>query len=140
MLAIGLAMGASLWSGPQAPFPAFLRWAMAAAIFLLAGLVGPPAILSFGRAKTTIDPVHIDRASALVTTGVYRFTRNPMYVSMALLLCAWAICLARPLAALGPIAYVLYITRFQIIPEERALAAQFGEEYSTYRKKTRRWL
>jgi len=140
MIVIALAMGAAALRVPQILLPDDLRWGLTGACVLLAGLFGPPAIASFGRAATTIDPVRIGRASALVTTGVYRFSRNPMYVAMAMLLCALAMALDRPLTLAGPLAYVLYITRFQIIPEERMLFQKFGEDYQQYRNRTRRWL
>lgn len=78
MLGVGAIMAlASLGSSP-ALLPTAWRWALVSAFFLAAGLFGFPAFAAFGRAKTTVDPVRVDRASSLVTTGVYRFTRNPM--------------------------------------------------------------
>lgn len=72
--------------------------------------------------------------------GVYRATRNPMYVGLALLLLAWTVYLGAPLALLGVAAFVAYITRFQIVPEERVLAQKFGPEFGAYRSRVRRWL
>ena len=126
------------------PGPAFLpagwNWALAAIAFAAAGVFGFPAFAAFGKAKTTINPVQVDQASALVTTGIYRITRNPMYVALALLLCAWAAWLGRLLPLIGPVAFVLFINRFQIAPEERALTAKFGDAYADYRRSVRRWL
>ena len=96
--------------------------------------------LSFNRAGTTIDPVQIDRASALVTGGIFRFTRNPMYVGFTALLLAWASYLATPWMLSGPLFFVLFINRFQITPEERVMSAKFGSAYDDYRKRVRRWL
>ena len=139
MLGIGAAMGTSLGTSPAAlPFP--LRAGITAFFFLAAGVFGFPAFSAFRRAKTTINPVEIDQASSLVTGGIYRLTRNPMYVGLALLLCAWAAWLARPIAAFGPLVFVFYITRFQILPEERVLLSKFGKAYEAYRKSVRRWL
>jgi protein-S-isoprenylcysteine O-methyltransferase Ste14 len=59
---------------------------------------------------------------------------------MLAFLLAWAIYLAQPLALLGPLAFVLYITHFQIVPEERVLSGLFGEEFADYRDRVRRWL
>ena len=81
-----------------------------------------------------------EKSSALVCTGIYKYSRNPMYLGMALLLLAWAIYLASAWALLGVLAYVLYITRFQIIPEERVMEKLFGQEYLAYKAKVRRWL
>lgn len=116
-----------------------LRWLLVAT-FLLCALIGPVAIAGFLRAKTTIDPVRIDRASTLVTTGAFGLTRNPMYLSMACLLIALALVLSVPWLLLGPLLFVVFITRFQIIPEERVMAAKFGEAYAAYRTRVRRWI
>jgi protein-S-isoprenylcysteine O-methyltransferase Ste14 len=103
--------------------------------FDLAGL------LAFRASRTTVNPMRPERASALVTRGVYRITRNPMYVGMAFLLLAWGVYLAHwPALLLGPAAYVLYLNRFQIAPEERVLLGLFGEEYRAYMSRVRRWL
>ncbi len=141
MAAIGLAMAATA-ALVQAPLPlaAALRWGLAAALFLLAGRYGVPAIRAFLQAGTTINPVVIDRASVLVTTGPFSRSRNPMYVAMALLLAALALALGNGLALLGPLLFVLFTTRFQILPEERAMAAKFGNAYADYRGRVRRWL
>jgi len=104
------------------------------AIFLLGGF------LAFRRARTTIDPVNLDAASTVVTTGIFRFSRNPMYVGFATLLVAWSIHLAAPWTLLGPLAFVIYIQRFQILPEERVMQAKFGAPYEAYRARVRRWL
>jgi len=97
-------------------------------------------LAAFHRAGTTTHPMQPDRATALVTGAVYRYTRNPMYLGMALLLLAWALYLANLAAFSGIVLFVAYITRFQIIPEERALSRIFKEEYETYRRSVRRWI
>lgn len=94
----------------------------------------------FRKAKTTVNPMSPEKSSALVCTGIYKYSRNPMYLGMALLLLAWTIYLASVWALLGVMAYVLYITRFQIIPEERGMEKLFGHEYLVYKAKVRRWL
>lgn len=140
VLVTGGLMALVMLGGADPLLPAAWRWGLAGAAFAAAGLFGYPAIAAFVRAGTTINPVQIDRASALVTSGVYRITRNPMYVALALLLCAWAAWLGQPLAVIGPIGFVLFIDRFQIVPEERILAARFGAAYDAYRQRVRRWL
>lgn len=110
------------------------------AFFAAAGVFGPPAIARFRRAGTTINPIAVSQASTLVTTGIYGLSRNPMYVSMTALLCALAAFYAQPLLAIGPAAFALYIQRFQIEPEERALSARFGAAYAAYRARVRRWI
>lgn len=81
-----------------------------------------------------------DAASSLVTNGVYRFTRNPMYVGLLLALSGWAAFLSSPSALVYLVAFVLYMNRFQIEPEERVLASRFGADYAAYRTRVRRWL
>lgn len=102
--------------------------------FVLAGGI------SFRRAKTTVNPLKPESASALVTSGIYRYTRNPMYVGFALFLVAWSLYLASPLSLLGVLGFVLYMNRFQITPEERALSQLFGSDFTAYQGKVRRWL
>lgn len=97
-------------------------------------------ILSFRRARTTVNPLRPRQVSSMVTDGVYRYTRNPMYLGMATLLLAWAVHLSALPSFLGVVIFVLYITRFQIQPEERALQAVFGDEYLAYTSRVRRWL
>ena len=106
----------------------------AGACFDLAGL------RAFRKAHTTINPLRPDRAAAVVTTGVYRVTRNPMYLGLVLILLGLALYLASPWAVLGPPVFVAYITRYQIQPEERVLAARFGTPYTDYCAQVRRWL
>jgi protein-S-isoprenylcysteine O-methyltransferase Ste14 len=107
---------------------------------LVAGIFAGPAIIGFRRAKTTINPVDIEAATALVTGGIYQHSRNPMYVGLTALLLAWAGWLAAPWTLIWPLAFMAFITRFQIIPEERVMAAKFGVSYSIYRENVRRWL
>jgi protein-S-isoprenylcysteine O-methyltransferase Ste14 len=110
-------------------------------VLLLAGLTfSLSGVLFFRRAGTTVNPTKPENASSLVRTGVYGVTRNPMYVGLSLVLLAWAVFLASPWALIGVLGFVLYISHFQIAPEERALAKLFGTEYSEYQSKVRRWL
>ena len=97
-------------------------------------------MLSFRRARTTVNPLRPANSSALVTSGIYRHTRNPMYLGMATLLAAWATWLGTPWALFGIVAFVAWITRFQIIPEERVLANLFGADFAAYRARVRRWI
>jgi protein-S-isoprenylcysteine O-methyltransferase Ste14 len=111
----------------------------------LLGMVGLSfdlaGLMAFRASRTTVNPMRPERASSLVTRGVYRITRNPMYVGMAFLLLAWGVYLAHwPALLLGPATYMLYLNRFQIEPEERVLLGLFGEEYRAYTARVRRWL
>lgn len=111
-----------------------LALAAVGASFDMAGL------LAFRRAKTTVNPMTPQRSSSVVSTGVYRFTRNPMYLGMVFFLLAWAVYLSSAWALLGVPLFMAYISRFQIQPEESALADRFGKSYTDYCARVRRWL
>ena len=98
------------------------------------------AFASFMLARTTINPLDPSRASSLVTGGIFRVTRNPMYLSLLLLLVAYAVRLGSWVEWLSPVLFVAYVTRFQIIPEERILAVKFGAAFLAYKNRTRRWI
>lgn len=136
-----LAFGAAMWAACGIPQPLDAAWALVAAALAAAGLgVAGGGVLAFRRARTTVNPLRPAEASTLVTGGVYRHTRNPMYLGMLLLLCAWAAFLASPWALLGPAGFALFITRFQIVPEERVLEPMFGAAFAAYKARVRRWL
>ena len=107
---------------------------------LCAVLVDGAALVAFFRAKTTVNPMLPGKASALVTTGVYRFSRNPMYLGMLCLLTAWCLWLGNPLNLVVLVLFPLAITRFQIKPEEEVLVHLFGQEYRHYCQRVRRWI
>jgi protein-S-isoprenylcysteine O-methyltransferase Ste14 len=125
---------------PQASIP--LSWLNLVAIGLLViGLaILLAAVLDFSRSETTVNPLEPEQAETLVVSGLFRFTRNPMYLGMALVLSAWALYLANALAIIGPVLFVASITALQIKPEEEALGKIFGQDYAEYRKRVRRWL
>jgi protein-S-isoprenylcysteine O-methyltransferase Ste14 len=114
-------------------------WA-ASAIAVAGGCFAVGGLVAFRRARTTVNPMKPEAASSLVASGVYRVTRNPMYVGLLLVLVALAILMAAPVALLGPVAFILYTNRFQIKPEEVVLTKLFGNEYAEYKAKVRRWL
>lgn len=134
------AMGATARLGAGVELPPLVRTAAVAVLLSFAALCGPAAIAAFRRARTTVDPTRPEKASSLVTTGIYRLSRNPMYLALAVALGAWAVWLAVPWCALGPLAFAGYLTRFQIVPEERVMHQKFGAAYDDYRRRTRRWL
>jgi protein-S-isoprenylcysteine O-methyltransferase Ste14 len=113
----------------------------AAAVLVFAGaLVAAAGVLQFRRARTTVSPLSPHKTSTVISSGLYRWSRNPMYLGMALALlglAAWASALAGYLLVL---AFCWYLTRFQIIPEEKALLAAFGAEFTQYLAKVRRWI
>ena len=125
---------------PVVEVPRVIR-AAAAIAFALAGIgTAVAGFVAFRRAKTTVNPLKPETSSSLVTSGVYRLTRNPMYVGLALVLLAWAVFLSCAWALPGPVVFILYMNRFQIGPEERVLSGIFGAAYSAYQAKVRRWL
>jgi protein-S-isoprenylcysteine O-methyltransferase Ste14 len=97
-------------------------------------------VAAFRKAQTTVDPTTPAAAVRIVTRGVYRISRNPMYVGFLLLLFGWAVFLAHPFGFAFPTFFVVYLNRFQIGPEERALGRKFGPAYHAYRRSTPRWL
>lgn len=119
----------------------FVGRVLSALIVAAAGiLVAAAGVTAFRRATTTLNPMKPDDASALVMSGIYRHTRNPMYLGFLILLFAWGIFLSNA-AAFGLIPlFVVCLNRFQILPEERALNARFGEQFAAYRARTPRWL
>lgn len=116
------------------------RQCVAAALVLAGLLLAAGGVLQFRRHRTTVNPMSPDKASAVVTSGSYRISRNPMYLGMAVVLlgvAAWGATLTGYLLV-G--AFCAYLTRFQIVPEERALLAAFGQEFSQYQARVRRWI
>jgi protein-S-isoprenylcysteine O-methyltransferase Ste14 len=142
-VAVGLIVAALMWSiarcGPRMAAGGTAR-GVVALLLLAAGLgVAIAGVLHFRRARTTVNPLRPEQASSMVTTGVYRWSRNPMYLGMLLVLAAWAAWLGSLLALAGLPLFVAYMARFQIVPEERALAARFPDEFARYARSVRRW-
>ena len=114
-------------------------------VAVLLGVVGifvaVAGVYAFRRLKTTVNPIRPGTATSLVIDGIYRWTRNPMYLGIVLCLIACGIYLANVVALLVvPAAFVIYMNVFQIKPEEEALALIFGEAYVKYQASVRRWL
>lgn len=118
-----------LWLSPfHMLFPAI------ALVLIFAG------IIAFRKQHTTVNPHHPEQASSLVTSGIFAYSRNPMYLGMSLCLVALAVKTANLTAFLCVPAFMLYITRYQIIPEERIIEAKFGEQFRHYKSRVRRWI
>ena len=141
---VALAFGLLMWFASALVAPvevAFGYRAGVAAVLASVGvIVAVAGIISFLRARTTINPTKPGATSALVTRGVFRFSRNPMYLGLLLCLLAWAVYLSSWLALLFMPLFVVYLNRFQIEPEERAMLALFGPEYDSYKARVHRWL
>ena len=141
---VALLVGIAMWKIasvlPSLDVPLVIRKVIAGVILLVGAAIAFPGFVALIRARTTFNSMKPKATSSLVTGGIYRFTRNPMYVSVLLILVAWAIFLSSAWALVGPVAFVLYMNRFQIKPEERALAAMFGTAYAEYKGRVHRWL
>ncbi|MGQ0285952.1 methyltransferase family protein [Pasteurellaceae bacterium 22721_9_1] len=110
-------------------------------IFFIIGLIiAFLSLYAFYRAKTTIHPKQLEQTSVLVTQGIYRFSRNPMYLSLVCWLMAWSIMSQRSLGILVIWLFMLYLTHFQIQPEEKILTEKFGQQFLAYKKSVRRWI
>jgi protein-S-isoprenylcysteine O-methyltransferase Ste14 len=119
-------------------YPARLPLASLVAALGVAAMAA--GILEFKRANTTVNPHRPANSTFVVTTGIYRLTRNPMYLGMLLLLLAWMLYLSNAAAVIFPVLFVAYITRYQIQPEERVLIKKFGAPYEAYLRSVRRWV
>jgi protein-S-isoprenylcysteine O-methyltransferase Ste14 len=143
-LAVGLVtaglMGLAAWRLPNLTFALPGRAFAAGGLAVAGAVVSILGVASFRRARTTVNPMTPGSATSLVTAGIYRRTRNPMYLGFLLILCALAVALSNALAAALLPGFVLYLTRFQIRPEERALEARFGPEFAAYKGRVRRWI
>ena len=114
-----------------------------ACLLLLCGIgfyIGLAGVSAFRRARTTVNPFRPENCSRLVTTGIFERTRNPMYLALLLSLIGWGIYLSNIFSLLLIALFFLYLNRFQIQPEERALEAMFGEEFKDYVKRVGRWI
>ena len=98
------------------------------------------AVGAFIKAKTTVNPLKPSSANRLVIEGLYRISRNPMYLGLAILLSGWLVWLSNPVNLVLLAAFIGYITLFQIKPEEAALRDKFGADYDAYCAKVRRWI
>jgi protein-S-isoprenylcysteine O-methyltransferase Ste14 len=139
LLCAGVMLALDHWlAGAELEIPR--RGLLAALVFGAGVAIAMLGVFEFRRARTTVDPRFPDRAAALVSGGIYRYTRNPMYLGMLLVLAALAIYLANGAAFTALPLFLIYLTRFQIVAEERAMQALFGEAFSAYRSRVRRWL
>jgi protein-S-isoprenylcysteine O-methyltransferase Ste14 len=98
------------------------------------------AISAFIKLKTTINPLKPEAASSLVTTGIFRISRNPMYLGMLLLIISLWIKTGAVLGFILVAGFIAYLNYFQILPEEQAMKGLFSDKYKTYCQQVRRWL
>lgn len=114
-------------------------WA-AIALAWIGALIAVCGVAWFRRARTTVNPITPEATSTLVTDGIYRVSRNPMYLGFLLMLAGWVLLLGSLASAVVLPAFAGYLTRFQIVPEERILAARFGPAFDEYQARVRRWI
>ena len=132
----GAVPAARLWP----PGGAWWVWVLALGLATVGALVALAGLIEFRRARTTFNPLAPQRARTVVTSGVYRHTRHPMYLGMLIVLAGWAVWLGSAAALLGLPLSVLLLNGLQIGPEERILRERFGQDYVDYTARVRRWL
>jgi protein-S-isoprenylcysteine O-methyltransferase Ste14 len=141
---VGIILAAAMWLvaavTPRLPVPLVFRALASAVLFTMAVTVVAAAISIFRRVGTTVNPTVLDRSTTLVTDGIYRVTRNPMYLAILLALLGIATFLSSPAALFTAFAFVPYMNRFQIKPEERALRIVFAGAFDSYVQRVRRWI
>lgn len=139
LILMGLAAGTDQLAPAARVAVPHARW-LAAGLALAGAVIAVLGVISFRRARTTVNPLQPESASTLVVTGIYRMTRNPMYLGLLLGLLGWSVLLRNSATLAFPALFVVYMNRFQILPEERALSARFGSAFAAYRSRVRRWL
>lgn len=138
LLCVGLMfMLAWLFRAWQFPFPG--RFLLAGVVAISGVALAVAGVRALRRAYTTISPFTPHKTAVLVVDGVYGRSRNPMYLGIGVVLVGIAIALANPATLLGPVMFVLWIDRFQIMVEERVLSDRIGTAYDDYRRRTPRW-
>jgi protein-S-isoprenylcysteine O-methyltransferase Ste14 len=120
----------------QFPFQSTVAWGFGALGIAISAL----GVLQFKLARTTVNPTKPQSSSALVRTGIYKHTRNPMYLGFVLVLVGWAAGSPNIIGFLILPVFVLFMNRFQIKPEERVLTSIFGKDFKEYCSETRRWI
>jgi protein-S-isoprenylcysteine O-methyltransferase Ste14 len=140
LLLMATLMWLASWATPTLKVPVPARTFLALGFATAGAITSASGVVSFWRAKTTVNPMNPAAASSLVIGGIYTLTRNPMYLGFLLALVGWAVFLANALGFLLLPVFVFYMNTFQIEPEERALASLFGQEFITYKSRVRRWL
>ena len=141
---LGALAGLFMWLArrwaPAFTFAIPQRAWIATGVALVGALIALAGVISFRRARTTVNPTKPAKASSLVVSGIYQFTRNPMYLGFAVILLGLAVFFSNALAVALVPCFVLYLDRFQIRAEERALASLFPDEFPAYKARVRRWL
>ena len=125
---------------PGLSFAVPAKLVLALALVVFGAAVAGAGVVAFRSRHTTVNPLTPGASSSVVSSGVYCVSRNPMYLGFLLALAGWALYLSNWVAVVLLAAFVVYMTQFQIKPEERALLAKFGPEFAQYMARVRRWL
>jgi protein-S-isoprenylcysteine O-methyltransferase Ste14 len=143
-LAVGALLAALIWLVsrlvPGFNFVSPGRKLLALSFAIIGAIIIALGVASFRRAQTTINPTKPESSSSLVISGIYKLSRNPMYLGFLFVLVGWAVFLSNALAFIFLPVFISYMNRFQIEPEENALAGKFGQEFVDYKSRVRRWL
>lgn len=117
-------------------------WPVIAGIIIAAAglLLELLAVMSFRRRRTTINPLRPDNTTTLVTNGIYAFSRNPMYLGMAIILTGAALMMRCLTPIVMPVVFCMIVTLMQILPEEKILRKNFGDEFERYTETVGRWI
>ena len=136
--------GFAMWILTKVLPAATFRISVGFELFVLLSMLGfsiaCAGVLAFRKAGTTVDPRFPHESAKLVNDGIYRITRNPMYLGMVFVLVGYSLYLGNAIALSIVPLFVLYMSRFQIVPEERAMQENFGDQYQRYRARVRRWI
>tara|TARA_B100000676_G_scaffold223704_1_gene221019 strand:+ start:48 stop:494 length:447 start_codon:yes stop_codon:yes gene_type:complete len=128
-------------SRPYFPeFSSFVLSSLSVISFMIGIFIFVSAVLSFKKQKTTVNPISIEKASSLVVNGIFKYSRNPMYLGMSFALLGLAFQFNLVGGLLLTSIFILFITTFQIKPEEVAMEKLFDQEWKNYTKNVRRWL
>ncbi len=141
-LLVALIFGALIWAMPS-PYEvsnSMVLYVFSGILFFIGCLVSALGVWEFKKQKTTVNPMSPQESNSLVIRGIYKFTRNPMYLGFLLWLLSFGVFQRNPFSLILAAGFVLYMNYFQIIPEERVLTDSFGEDYLEYKKSVRRWI
>ena len=139
-LVIGLAMLGVSRIAPAFSFALPGRMALAVSLLVLGGIIAMAGVVAFRQQRTTVNPMTPGATSSVVSSGIYRYSRNPMYLGFLLALAGVAVSLSNAAAFVLLVAFVAYMNQYQIKPEERALLEKFGPAFAQYMSRVRRWV
>ena len=141
-LLVALIFGFLIWVMPN-PYEisnSIVVYVCSGILFFIGSLVSILGVWEFKKQKTTVNPMSPQESNSLVIRGIYKFTKNPMYLGFLLWLLSLGVFVRNPFSLILSVGFVLYMNYFQIIPEERILADSFGEDYLKYKSSVRRWI